>query len=39
MDDAMAGLVTIALIGLCFDYLFTLLERRTVERWGLKSST
>jgi NitT/TauT family transport system permease protein len=38
MDDAMAGLVTIALIGIVFDYLFTLLERRTVERWGLKST-
>ncbi|MFC4563899.1 ABC transporter permease [Nocardiopsis mangrovi] len=31
-----AGLVTIALIGIALDLLFTLLERRTVVRWGMK---
>ena len=31
-----AALVTIMLIGIAFDLLFLLLERRTVVRWGMK---
>jgi NitT/TauT family transport system permease protein len=38
IPDVFAGLVTIALIGIVFDYLFTLIERRTVVRWGLKTA-
>jgi NitT/TauT family transport system permease protein len=34
-----AGLVTIAILGLLFETLFGLLERRTVVRWGMKTST
>jgi NitT/TauT family transport system permease protein len=36
IPDVFAGLVTIALIGIALDLLFTLLERRTVVRWGMK---
>ena len=36
--DAFAGLVTIALIGIVFDLVFTWLERRTVVRWGMKTA-
>jgi sulfonate transport system permease protein len=32
------GLVTIAVIGIAFDLIFTLLERRTVVRWGMKTN-
>ena len=32
------GLVTIAVIGIAFDLIFTLLERRTVVRWGMKAN-
>lgn len=35
--DVFAGLVTIALIGIVFDLIFTLVERKTVVRWGMKS--
>ena len=38
-DDILAGLVTIATLGVVFDFLFTLVERRTVERWGMKAAT
>jgi hypothetical protein len=31
--------VTIAVIGIAFDWVFTLIERRTVVRWGMKAST
>jgi NitT/TauT family transport system permease protein len=34
-----AGLVTIAILGLVFESLFGFLERRTVVRWGMKTST
>jgi NitT/TauT family transport system permease protein len=34
-----ALLATIMLIGIAFDFLFTLLERRTVVRWGMKTNT
>jgi NitT/TauT family transport system permease protein len=34
-----AGLVTIAILGVAFEMLFGLLERRTVVRWGMKTST
>jgi NitT/TauT family transport system permease protein len=34
-----AGLVTIAILGLAFETLFGWLERRTVVRWGMKTST
>ena len=33
-----AGLVAIAILGVAFEWLFTLLERRTVVRWGMKTS-
>jgi NitT/TauT family transport system permease protein len=38
IPDVFAGLVSIAVIGIALDYLFTLLERRTVIRWGMKSA-
>ncbi len=38
-DDILAGLVTIAVLGVLFDLVFTLIERRTVERWGMKTAT
>jgi NitT/TauT family transport system permease protein len=31
-----AGLATIAAVGMLFEYLFRLLERNTVEKWGTK---
>jgi NitT/TauT family transport system permease protein len=34
-----AGLVTIAILGMVFELLFGLLERRTIVRWGMKTST
>jgi NitT/TauT family transport system permease protein len=36
-DEVLAGLVTIALIGIAFDVLFSWFERRTVVRWGMKA--
>jgi NitT/TauT family transport system permease protein len=39
MPPLFAGLVTIAALGLAFETLFGLLERRTVVRWGMKTST
>ena len=33
-----AGLVTIALLGVVFETLFGTIERRTIIRWGMKSS-
>ena len=33
-----AGLLTIAILGVVFEMLFGLLERRTVVRWGMKTS-
>lgn len=38
IPDVFAGLVTIALIGIALDWGFTLIERRTVIRWGMKAS-
>jgi NitT/TauT family transport system permease protein len=38
IPDVFAGLVSIAVIGIALDYLFTLIERRTVIRWGMKSA-
>lgn len=37
--EIFAGLVTIALIGIALDLLFTLIERKTVIKWGMKSAT
>lgn len=37
--DVFAGLVTIALIGILLDLAFGVLERRTVEKWGMKSQS
>ena len=34
-----AGLVTIAMLGMAFELLFGVLERRTIVRWGMKTST
>lgn len=39
IPDVFAGLVTIALIGIALEAVFTLIEKRTVIRWGMKSST
>jgi NitT/TauT family transport system permease protein len=39
IPNVFAGLVTIAILGVVFEALFTLLERRTVVRWGMKTST
>ncbi len=36
-DRLMAGLLTIALLGVAFETLFGVIERRTVIRWGMKS--
>jgi NitT/TauT family transport system permease protein len=38
IPDVFAGLVTIALIGIAFEWVFTLIERRTVVRWGMKTT-
>jgi sulfonate transport system permease protein len=38
IPDVFAGLVSIAVIGILLDYVFTLVERRTVIRWGMKSA-
>ena len=37
-DQVFAALVTIALLGVLFETAFGLLERRTVVRWGMKTS-
>jgi NitT/TauT family transport system permease protein len=34
--EVFAGLVTIAVLGVCFEALFGAAERRTVVRWGMK---
>ena len=39
IPDVFAGLVTIALIGIALDVVFTWIERRTVIKWGMKSGT
>lgn len=39
IPSVFAGLITIALIGIAFDFLFNQIERRTVIRWGMKSET
>jgi NitT/TauT family transport system permease protein len=39
IPEVFAGLVTIAILGLVFEMMFGLLERRTIVRWGMKSST
>lgn len=36
IPDVFAGLVTIALIGIALDMVFSLVERKTVVRWGMK---
>jgi len=37
-DKILAGLLTIAILGLLIEAFFNLLERRTVVRWGMKTS-
>ena len=37
IPNVFAGLVTIALIGIALEIVFTWVERRTVIRWGMKS--
>lgn len=37
-EEVFAGLVTIALIGIALDLLFTWVERKTVVKWGMKAS-
>jgi NitT/TauT family transport system permease protein len=39
IPEVFAGLVVIALIGIALDLVFTLIERRTVVRWGMKEGT
>jgi sulfonate transport system permease protein len=38
IPQVFAGLVTIAVLGMTFELLFGALERRTVVRWGMKTS-
>lgn len=38
IPEVFAGLVSIALIGILLEYAFTLVERRTVVRWGMKAA-
>jgi NitT/TauT family transport system permease protein len=37
-DDMFAALLTIAILGVLFEALFGLLERRTIVRWGMKTT-
>jgi NitT/TauT family transport system permease protein len=37
--EIFAGLVTIALIGIALDLVFSFVEKRTVVKWGMKSGT
>jgi NitT/TauT family transport system permease protein len=37
-DQLFAGLVSIALLGVVFETLFSAVERRTIIRWGMKTS-
>lgn len=37
IPDVFAGLVTIAVIGILIEFFFTLIERKTVVKWGMKS--
>jgi NitT/TauT family transport system permease protein len=39
IPQVFAGLVTIAILGMAFELLFGVLERRTIVRWGMKTST
>jgi NitT/TauT family transport system permease protein len=39
IPQVFAGLVTIAILGMAFEAVFGVLERRTIVRWGMKSST
>jgi len=39
IPQVFAGLVTIAILGMAFEFLFGVLERRTIVRWGMKRST
>ena len=39
IPEVFAGLVTIAVIGIALEWVFTLVERRTVVRWGMKAAT
>jgi len=39
IPQVFAGLVTIAILGMAFEVLFGVLERRTIVRWGMKTST
>lgn len=38
IPQVFAGLVTIAILGVVFETLFGVLERRTIVRWGMKTS-
>jgi NitT/TauT family transport system permease protein len=38
IPQVFAGLVTIAILGVLFELLFSMLERRTVVRWGMQTS-
>lgn len=37
-EDMLAGIVVIMIIGIGFDLLFSLLERKTVVKWGMKTA-
>ena len=39
IPQVFAGLVTIAILGMVFEFVFGVLERRTIVRWGMKTST
>lgn len=38
VPDIFVGLVVISVLGIAVDFLFRLVEARTVERWGLKTT-
>jgi len=38
IPQVFAGLVTIAILGVLFEAVFRVLERRTIVRWGMKTS-
>jgi NitT/TauT family transport system permease protein len=39
IPQVFAGLVTIAILGIVFEWVFSVLERRTIVRWGMKTSS
>jgi NitT/TauT family transport system permease protein len=38
-DDVFAGIISVAIIGILIEVVFTQIEKRTVVRWGMKQAT